>query len=486
MKKTLLSLFALLGMALTVNAESEVFLFDLLGNLNGVADNGQYAVVTNEDDGYAYLWQATAPKDLLDISEIPLPSGSNDQICIGTTAMDVSDDGMVVGSLKYKDNYQYPAYYKDYEWHILPLDPNHLYTNEAVAVTPDGSVIGGYQFIFDPSADQGGRYFPCQWFRQEDGEYELRTYTNIKLPDHQGFFPMTQTPDGKVLGGKVYCGVGSHINALIKDGELIIFEEIETRYEPWIYRGKYYCGKDENGKQIWSEDPDDPSIILFPEEYISGYHDGRTGDASFLTGVFTNCDWEGNFYGAHTRIENLDDEGNADIYTDACIYNYLSDTWYTEEGVSFFSAGIGEELIFTGDGEVIENDNISSVSEAYGIDSKIADTDYIIKGIDRISYDGKTLGGVMAELNPATLQEDPFPFIVLIDGGTSNGIQQIVGNPKKALVIASKGRIEVIGADKVAVFDLNGRLMGRQNITSVPEGIYVVKADDAAYKIRVR
>ena len=480
MIKTLLLGTAMLGMAMTASAASEVFLFDYLGDLNGMADNGQYAVITDSENGFAYLWRSDAPDDLIDISEISRTTGTPDQICVGTTAMDVADNGMVVGCLIFKDGHQNPAYYKDNEWHLLPLDPNSRNSNEAVAVTPDGSVIGGYQFVTDPTADQGGRFFPCQWFLQDDGEYELRSYTDIKLPNHQGFFTMTQTPDGKVLGGKVYCGIGSHINALVKEGELILFEEVETRYEPWIYKGKYYCGVDDNGKQIWSSDPDDPRIVIFAEEYINGYRDGQTGDDSYLTGVFANCDWEGNFYGARTAIEDVDEDGNGTIRTDACIYNYLTDTWYTEEGVNIFSAGLGEQLIFTGDGDVIIDDKFKSVREEYNVN-----TDYIINGINKISRDGKTLGGVMSELNPAIGEYMYYPFIVKVDGG-SDAVHQIAGNPKEALVIASEGRIEVINADETAVYDLNGRLISRESISYVPAGVYVVKADDATYKINVK
>ena len=113
------------------------------------------------------------------------------------------------------------------------------------------------------------------------------------------------------------------------------------------------------------------------------------------------------------------------------------------------------------------------------------ETDYIINGINKISRDGKTLGGVMSELNPAIGEYMYYPFIVKVDGG-SDAVHQIAGNPKEALVIASEGRIEVINADETAVYDLNGRLISRESISYVPAGVYVVKADDATYKINVK
>lgn len=476
---------ALAGTTMVAQAESVVYTFDYLGEVDGMADNGQYAAITDSDEGYAYLWRARTPDMLIDISEIPesdnLPSS---QMPIGTTAMDVSNDGIVVGSIQFKDYHQHPAYFENDEWHLLPLDPGAMYTNEAVCITPDGSVIAGYQFIRDPGADQGARYYPCQWFRQPNGEYELKAYTDIELPDHQGFWPMTQTPDGKVIGGTVYCGIGSRINALIKEGELVLFDEIETKYEPWLYKGKYYAGEieteDGKTKQLWVEDVNDPRVVLFPEVYINGYHDGLHGADDFLEGIFANCDNNGNFYGCRNRLENVTEDGDGERYSDACIYNYLTDTWYTEEGINFFSAGVGEELLFTGDGDVIEGDKFTSVREAYNVV-----TEYTIQGINKISWDGKTLGGVASEMHPATGELMYYPFIVVVDGGTSD-VPVIAGSPKKGLVIATQGRIEVLNAEEVAVYDLNGRLVGNDKVTEVSAGIYVVKADDASYKVRVK
>lgn len=481
-----------LALAATVpvaRGESEVYVFDYLGEINGMADNGQYAAITDSDDGIAYMWRASEPDKLIDITELPSSSSlPASQMPIGSTAMDVSNDGIVVGCIKFKDGHWHPAYYKDDEWHMLPLHAGAMNTNEAVCITPDGKVIAGYQFIKDATADQGARYYPCQWFLQSDGEYELKAYTDIDLPDHQGFWPMTQTPDGKVIGGAVYCGMGSRINALIKEGELVMFDEIVTKMEPFshYFKGvlKYYAGdiEDEDGKkkQLWVEDVNDPRVVLFPEVYINGYHDGRNGDNEFLEGIFDNCDTNGNFYGARNIVGEVDEEGVGEHYSDACIYNYLTDTWYTEKGVNYFSAGVGDEVLFTGDGYVIKGNDVTSVREAYNVK-----TSYTVEGINKISWDAKTLGGVASEVHPGTGELLYYPFIVMIDGGTS-GVPVLAGSPKKGLVIATEGRIEVLNADNVAVYDLNGRLVSNKKVTEVPSGVYVVKAGEESYKIRVK
>ena len=485
MKKSILLMgIALAATSLTGKAESKVFVFDTLGIVGGVSDNGQYVAITDDEQYLAYIWRASNPEELYDITEKGEPGAVASQRPVSTTAMDVSDDGIVVGSIGYADFYQYPAYYKDGKWNLLPIAPDASYTNEAVSITPDGTVIAGYQHV-KPKSDTSdgtsrGQYFPCQWFLQEDGSYELKTYDDIKLPDHQGFYPMTQTPDGKVIGGYVFAGFGSMLNALIVEGKLVMFDELSSFLDCLEYRGKYYTGTDENGRQTWTDDINDPNIVWYEKTLINGFYDGVRGEESMMYGFFTNCDDNGNFYGARSYVTDITEDYDGVVTDNAVIYNYLTDTWYNEEAVNFFSAGIGDKLIFTGTGDVIDGNKVSSVKEAYGIESK-----YDINGISSISSDAKTLAGVASDLNEATGEYQYYPFIIQVDGG-STGTPEIAGSPKKGLVIATKGRIEVLNAENVAVYDLNGRLVGTDKVTDVHAGVYVVKADDASYKIVVK
>ncbi|MDE7346649.1 MAG: hypothetical protein K2N48_07915 [Muribaculaceae bacterium] len=485
MKKSLLLIgIALAGTTLASKAENKVYVFDTLGIIGGVSDNGKYAAVTDDEQYIAYIWDAANPGVLEDITMEGEPDAPASQRPVFTTAMDVSDDGIVVGSIGFADLYQYPAYYKDGEWNLLPIAPDASYTNEAVCITPDGTVIAGYQHVKPKASSTDGtsrgQYFPCQWFLQEDGSYELKMYNEIKLPDHQGFFPMTQTPDGKVIGGYVFAGFGSMLNALIVEGELVMFDELSTFKDCLEYKGKYFTGYDENGRQTWTEDINDPNIVWHEKTLINGYYDGSRGEESMMNGFFTNCDDNGNLYGARSYVTNIKDDYDGDVTDCAVIYNYLTNTWYNEEATNFFSAGIGEELIFTGTGEVIEGNNVSDVKEAYEITS-----DYTINGISKISSDGKTLAGVASDINPATGEYEYYPFIIQVDGAL-NGTPEIVGSPKNGLVIATQGRIEVLNADNVAVYDLNGSLVSTDKVTEVSAGVYVVKADDASYKIVVK
>lgn len=462
--------------ALGAEAEVNVYVFEELGEVNGVADNGYFTVITDPDNGYAYLWSESEAEQLADISAVTGPDGNFESYenVKGTSAMDVSNDGTVVGAILWGGTY-HPAYYKDGKWTLLPLDPNAKNSNEAICITPDGSVIAGYQFINDPEAETGGRFYPCQWFRNDDGTYSLKSYTNIELPDHQGFYPLTQSADGEIVAGTVYCGMQSRINAILKDGEMIIFEEIKTEYEPWMYKGKYYAGVDENGKQIWVEDVNDPRVVPFPEVYINGYKDG----AAPLEGFFSNCDDEGNLYGCRSRVENVTEDGEGDVYLDAAIYNYKTDTWYTDSSYPFFSAGIGTELLYTGDGKMIDKGEVLSVANYYDIDA-----DGMIQGINKISTDARVLGGVYSQFNPAIGENMYYPFVVVTN--EPNGIQTVVGAPAKGLVVVTAGCIEVINAETVAVYDMEGRLVSTEMKSHVNPGIYVVKAGENSYKVMVK
>lgn len=121
------------------------------------------------------------------------------------------------------------------------------------------------------------------------------------------------------------------------------------------------------------------------------------------------------------------------------------------------------------------------VADAYEIVSE-----YTVEGISRTSYDGKTIGGVASEVHPGTGEKLYYPFLVKVDGGTQAAIQSVAGNPKGALVLVSDGRIEVVNASEVSVYDLEGHMVGSSAVTDVNPGIYVVVADDRSYKVIVK
>lgn len=480
LKTLLISSAVVSATVLSVQAQNESYFADILGEVNGVADNGKYAAIGDIDNNIAYLWSAENPDVFTDITPdldetADLPNG---QRIVGALAYDVTNDGStVVGSLYYADGHSVPAVYKDGNWTPLQLHASSMNTNEAIAITPDGKTIGGYSFINDPGSDIGGRFYPCQWTLGQNGTYEIHAYTDIDLPDHQGFYPMTQSPDGKVIAGEVFAGASAIIPAMIVEGELRLFDKLDTKMEPWVYKGQYYCGEDEDGYQIWSDDPNDSRIVLFPEYYINGWHD--TGEQS-MTGMFASCDGEGNFYGQRTLVSNVDEEGLADLKTMACIYNINTDEWTYNESCAYFTAGVGQNLLFADQGKVLIDGKVKFLDEEYGIESSNP-----IAGVNKISIYGTVLGGMSYEINPATGEPQYFPFITVTDGAFV-GVNRIYGGVDRASFIVSGRNIMVRNAESMDVYDLNGRKVATGTTANVEAGIYLVKAGEVTAKIQVR
>ena len=108
-KSILLMCLALAGTSLPGKAESKVYVFDSLGIVGGVSDNGQYAAITDDEQYLAYIWRASNPEELYDITETGQRGLPSSQRPILTTAMDVSDNGIVVGCIGYADYHQETA-----------------------------------------------------------------------------------------------------------------------------------------------------------------------------------------------------------------------------------------------------------------------------------------------------------------------------------------------------------------------------------------
>ncbi len=479
-KNLLLAGLMISGVWAVTSAETKVYSSDELGEVGNVSDNGKYVAVSDVENRRAYLWSADTPEIFVDISA---PLGDPEltplaKCVVGTSAADVADNGMVVGSVYYADGHQEPAYYIDGEWYPLELHYAALNTNEAMAVTPDGGIIAGYQFINDPTSEIGGRYYPVQWKLDGDA-YVLHAYTDIELPDHQGLIPYAQSKDGRIIGGTLYCGTGSMVPVLVVDGQMRIFDKLETRMEKWEYRGQWYCGTDEEGNQIWTDDPDDPRIVLFPEYYIDGWHD----DGSYsVNGAFLSCDADGNFYGLRTRVEDADDEGNATLVNGAAIYNVDSDSWTYDTSYTGFSAGLGADYVLTSGSEMIVDGSAVSVFDEFSFA-----TERSLAYLKSYSADGSVIGGMTYEVNPANGEMMYYPLVIVLDRPLVSGIDDIVaGGVSEPVVILSSGRIDVANASSVTVYDVEGRAVSTSSVSYVTPGIYVVVADGVSRKVVVR
>lgn len=478
-KHLLISGVAIAISAIGADAKTLTYTTENLGEVTAISANGEYASIYDYEDSKAYLW-SRATGEFTEISE---PKGTSSQPSgqrvSGTWAMGVADDGTVVGCIIYADGRQYPSIYKEGKWTRLPIHSEARYDNTAIAITGDGKIIGGYQFINDPSSSIKGRYYPCRWTLKDDGTYELTAYTDLKLPNHQGFYPTCMTHDGSAIGGTVYAGIASTLPAIVTaDGEMMLGAKIEEKEEPWIYKGKYYCGTDENGKQIWSDDPNDPRIVLFTETYIDGVKD--QGQDGTFNGGFQGADAQGNFYGARTVASNVHD-GEGTLSSGATIYNSKTGEWTDNFTYQGFTNGIGKYIFATGNTLLVDG-KPSTFTAEFGFSYPRS-----VSAMYKVSGDGKVIGGNLYEVNPASGEPQFFPFIIvldepLVDPSAVSSVE--TGNGARISVAA--GNVTVEGAASVAVYDLNGRLVGNSASTSVQPGIYVVLADGKASKVLVK
>lgn len=481
MKNHLLLGGALIALAtLGANAETKTFTSDNLGEVTAVSANGEYASIYDTENNRSFLWTRSTGE----FKEITLPEGpatqpAGDRVR-GNWAMGVSNDGTVVGCILYYDGIQYPAIYKNGEWTRLPMHESAVNDNTAIAITGDNKYIGGYQFINDRSSDIKGRYYPCRWELQEDGSYKLQAYTDIDVLDHQGFYPTCMSPDGSILGGMLFAGVNSQIEAYVKDGKLFYDHKVEIKKEPWIFQGKYYCGTDADGKQIWTTDPNDPNIQYFSETYIDGVKDD--GETYSFTGGFQGIDVYNNLYGFRTVASDVTAEGTGKLTSGAAILNSNDNTWKDYTEYQMFTNGLEGKYVF-GPGDLLLVDgNPTTFTATFGFSSSRT-----ISAFYKASLDGSVIGGCTYEVNPASGEPQFFPFI--IDLG-----KKLIDNPgavseietSEAVISITKGMISVRNAKSVAVYDLNGRMLSNVAETQVMPGVYVVRIDGKSHKVMVK
>lgn len=467
------------GMTLSAQgAPNKVYNTAELGEVTGMSDNGRYVAITDMDNHIAFMWDAFNPTLFADISEdlsdSSMPSG---QRVVGTSVYDFTDNGMGVGSIQYADGKSVPAIFRDGEWSLLPIPADVRNTNDAIAVTPDGSHIAGTCVRYNATLGWG-QYFPVQWVRGADGEYELREF-DIDLHGHMGFYPRCQSADGSIIAGTLYVGVQSTIPAMVVNGELRIFDEITTAQEPLLYfRGKWLIGYDENGNQLWTDDPDDPRILMITINLIDGFYDEAEG----LNGALTTCDEFGNFYGMRTRVSDVDPDDNtsATLTSGAAIYNVNTGEWTYDNRFSMYTCGYDADLIFGSDNQMIINGEVKDVCEYYDFQS--ASHSF---GINCIGDKGLVLAGLRGEIFEGNGEWMYFPYVVMCDGALA-GVKTVYGGPDHPSVVTGRGHILVRNAESATLYDLDGRTVGTGTQFDVHPGVYVVKAGDTTVKVSVR
>lgn len=394
MKKTLLTGCLLLAACLSSQANDiHFFTHDygnagvdvLYGALTNVSPNGKWAAGMDDDGGrFAYYWSAEDPYNV-----IMLP--------VGSEAYDVSNDGKVVGGFMPEGStsgYNTPGYFFNGEWHELDRSPICIGTAVATCITPDGKVIGGYQMCKDEASEIGGRYWPCTWTLDEaSGYYDLKVYTDIPLPEHQGFIIRDISDDGRSLCGKVYCGFASEVPGLLVDGKLVLFNNIEVRSEPFEYQGEI--------------------LGYFDEYYIDGFHD--TQSQYCFVGAFYHFDSEGNVYGSRTVATDVDEEGNGTLNYYACIYNPTTQQWTDDAKHPLYINGLNPNCVFASDDSILLNGQWSDVATAFNLDIELPEGVEQVAGVTCADEAGKVFMAAGLSWNPATFEYEKTAAVITLD-----------------------------------------------------------------------
>jgi hypothetical protein len=450
MRKSLLFTVALtFATSLSLNAKNQVYTFgELGGTVYGVSHNGKYVVGGDDDDNVGFIWLSDDPENITTIKDCVMHAASN--------------DGVIVGSFYESGAYTSKAgYYVDGEWYALPLSDDLIGESFAMSISSDGKYIGGYQFTYYAQSETGGRYYPCRWVRDDFGEYQLEMYNNITLPDHQGFATGTITEDGRILAGQVFCGFGSRVPAMLIDGEFVMFNKLEVKNEPWYYKGEIYGYADNT--------------------YIDGFKDYSSTDCFY--GSFLSVDIYGNFYGTRTRATDVKEDGSGTLLHGGFIYNKESDTWTDgtpgSQGTSYY-CGINGNYISTTNGGLVVDGVTYDLVDYFGLDFNKS-----VAGLAAYSDDETVSGGTSLVYFEATGEYLGEPFFIKFDKPVT-GVNDIVKNTSNAKISTVDGKIVVTGADKVAIYNTYGQLVSNKAVSSLPGGIYIVKADNTTAKVAVK
>ncbi|MBD5283124.1 MAG: hypothetical protein HDS31_00715 [Bacteroides sp.] len=461
MKKALLLAGACLLAAGSASAATAFYppVPEIMGDAISVSSNGRWAVVSDTEMSYGYLWDAENPTEYTRVV-----SGLYDKVNI----YGVSDDCLMVGQVYLGDGKWRPAIRKGIvgDWELLDVDPYTLNSAEATCVSSDGKYIAGWLMIKGDEEADGplkGAYYPAQWTLNDKGGYDYKAFYDFDTLGQQGFITYCQSNDGRVIGGMIHAGCSdAFLPAIIIDGKFKMFDEVVYKNEPWYYKD-----------QIMGYDD---------VSYINGFKDDQSNNT--FVGMFQGVDYDGNLYGCRTIAKDVDEEGNGTLENYACIYNYEKDEWQYTDKVRAFSIGHKADVIYCNNARMITggiDGEISSIKETLDFGQDFSQQ---LTGILSISEDNKTLGGCYQVLNPASGEYQYFPFMLVVDGDF-NSVEIVNDGNAPVAIVVSNGNIEFVGAEGV-VYDLNGRLVGQGANVNVAAGTYVAKVGNESRTVIVK
>lgn len=459
MRKTLLLSVALLCAAANADAQdyttqsfASVTFDDYYGDLvqtygifNKVSNNGKYAVgydITTYQTLAAYLWKRENPTQLYHLN----------QTLNRVSMMDVSDDGVIVGSFEERDYSNADAAMKnavtypgtcdlDGNWTQLPVPANYAvknarsedFTEQARAITPDGKFIAGNLSVKVGERDLGADLgtldvvydLPVLWTKGAEG-YELtqvygglgrgsKVYKDGAWVDGRdsvnfnSFMTYDITADGSTILGMNVSGCGGFNPAFIRDGKL--YQVID-------------CGEE------------------------ATYEDEEEPDVNFNGGILISADASNNLYG---------------YYQEADGYSY-------------------KYFMLTHDDQLVYLDQLVICADKGG--KQYAQSTAGIPYVMSVSDDGQVIVG--GKVGSDGVEQFNTPAVAYVDGPAAGIARPDASTEEVTIDHRRGGNLYVNGLYRRAcVYDAAGKLVAQGgqghafNLSAKAGGIYVVKVETA-------
>lgn len=402
------------------------------GTVYGVSANGQYAVgVDDLFESGCFIWnRSTGKYEMIDLGNY-VSGVSNDGVIVGEYWIEIpGTDGMTASK---------PGYYKNGEWHPLPihrLDVDLIddYNGRASAISPDGKFIAGFTLDADVF-----RLRPILWEWDETaGDYVIKNDFEDIEPMGNGWVVNGMSNDGTILSGFCEWGSGARSAAVIVNG-------VEKRLT---------CLKDP--LDAYLEDGVEGYIDTEGNAIVSGNGQHVVGHYAESANGFGTKGWYWN-----TSMDQVEyNEGNP--------YTCVSD-----DGVIFGSIGL------MGSPCKVENGIATDLNTLYDLTN---DAGFVTTPM-ACSADGSVLGGFI--VSSGGIGAVPIPYVLVM--GESGAVLSTKGDTN--VVIMHNNTLLISGEyDKALVYNMQGMCVAESNegnidMNNAPAGIYVVKVDNATYKV---
>lgn len=433
----------------------------VLGVVSGISQNGQYATIYDEENELSYLWNLDNPSELVMLNSV-IGEYEGSIKFNKIQANDVTNDGTIVGCIYEAEGSYLPAYYKNGEWVVLPISEFAINTKFVRRTSADGSVMAGVQMVVDKELETGSGYRACRWTRNDDGEYDLETF--ITLPDelagHQGFYTYDMSENGSIILGMTMIGnTQATTPTYVENGDYWGMNSCEYRLEPWYYKGEI-MGYDYNAYIDGLIDSDSDKNV---QGYFAFYNNQN------------NC-----AYGMYTKVSDVSEDGQSGKMTlGACIYNFETGELTQDTGYSQYIMAHNDVIYAynkSNNFRIIKDGKGMTFNEYFGFNPGVN-----LTALSEMSASAHVLGGMHEIFNEAKQYPDYFPFIMVDDQA---GADEMAAAPAAEIAVAN-GMISV-NEGTVAVFDMQGRLMGNAAAVAVAPGLYIAKTADTVRKVGVK